>query len=119
MCSSSVAGLSLVLLVSTLKYFQSQDPGLDVATLLVWQEALLCYSLVSATLPCLASFLKSFQTGGLVYITSLGTMNETMVSQRSTFQQGVPLGSEKSDNETGRTGSHSKTESHSSFEELY
>lgn len=41
---------------------RSSNPGVAVATALSWQQIQLSYSLISATIPCLKSFIKSFDT---------------------------------------------------------
>lgn len=41
----------------------SDDPGVDRTTSLVYQQCQLCCSLIAATIPCLKSFIQSFDTG--------------------------------------------------------
>jgi hypothetical protein len=41
---------------------KSPNPGVAVATAISWQQIQLSYSLISATIPCLKSFIKSFDT---------------------------------------------------------
>jgi hypothetical protein len=45
------------------KYVHSAKPGLDIVPVLVCQQVELCWSLVSATIPALKSFVKSFNSG--------------------------------------------------------
>ncbi|KAF2846507.1 hypothetical protein T440DRAFT_372729, partial [Plenodomus tracheiphilus IPT5] len=42
---------------------RSQDPGIARTKPLVYQQAHLCLSLIAATIPCIRSFLQSFDTG--------------------------------------------------------
>ncbi|KAF2747785.1 hypothetical protein M011DRAFT_467378 [Sporormia fimetaria CBS 119925] len=44
--------------------FESPNPGVDRALAIVFQQSQLCLSLIAATLPCLKSFIRSFDTGG-------------------------------------------------------
>ncbi|KAJ4373523.1 hypothetical protein N0V86_007664 [Didymella sp. IMI 355093] len=41
----------------------SDNPGVDRTTSLVYQQCQLCCSLIAATIPCLKSFIQSFDTG--------------------------------------------------------
>lgn len=51
----------------TLKKFQTandgDNPGVDRALAVMYQQCQLCLSLIAATLPCLISFIRSFDTG--------------------------------------------------------
>lgn len=42
---------------------RSNNPGVDRTSSLVYQQCHLCCSLVAATIPCLKSFIRSFDTG--------------------------------------------------------
>ncbi|OCK81367.1 hypothetical protein K432DRAFT_450183 [Lepidopterella palustris CBS 459.81] len=54
---------ALLFLYYTLRIPLSQNPGVSASPALIHQQAELGYSLISATIPCLKSFLKSFDTG--------------------------------------------------------
>jgi hypothetical protein len=41
----------------------SQNPGVDRTIALAYQQSQLCFSLIAATIPCLKSFIQSFDTG--------------------------------------------------------
>ncbi|KAJ4986526.1 hypothetical protein SVAN01_07962 [Stagonosporopsis vannaccii] len=41
----------------------SDNPGVDRSKALAYQQSQLCFSLISATIPCLKSFIQSFDTG--------------------------------------------------------
>jgi hypothetical protein len=41
----------------------SDNAGVERTTALVYQQSQLCYSLISATIPCLKTFIQSFDTG--------------------------------------------------------
>ncbi|KAF3000064.1 hypothetical protein E8E13_001092 [Curvularia kusanoi] len=45
------------------KHWQSDNPGVARTTALVYQQCQLCSSLIAATIPCLKSFIQSFDTG--------------------------------------------------------
>ena len=47
------------------QFIRSGNRGVAITSTMVWQEILLGYSLISATVPCLKGFVKSFKTGGL------------------------------------------------------
>ena len=59
----SVAVLAIVRVYLVGKYVHSATPGLDIVPVLVCQQAELCWSLISATIPALKSFVKSFNSG--------------------------------------------------------
>jgi hypothetical protein len=44
-------------------YVHSATPSLDIVPVLVCQQVELCWSLISATIPALGSFVKSFNSG--------------------------------------------------------
>lgn len=52
-------------LLSTTTYLESHSTGTALVPTVVWQEILLAYSLMSATIPCLKSFVEGFTTGGM------------------------------------------------------
>ena len=68
-----------VLLVKTyISHLNNPDPSLSLAVPSAWQESLVGYALISATIPCLKSFMKNFQTGGVGFTQraySAGTEN--------------------------------------------
>jgi hypothetical protein len=47
--------------------------AIDIVPAVVWQNALLSYNLMSATIPALKGFVKGFTTGGLGYTTDMST----------------------------------------------
>jgi hypothetical protein len=53
-----------------------ENPGADRTPAIVFQQVELCVSLLAATLPCLKSFIRSFDTGSGVKAT-IGSSNET------------------------------------------
>jgi hypothetical protein len=68
----SVAGLGIVSLHSYLNHLHYGRTSIGLATSICWQEAWLSYSLMSATIPCLKGFIKSFTTAGMA-----GAINPT------------------------------------------
>ncbi|ORY16827.1 hypothetical protein BCR34DRAFT_475937 [Clohesyomyces aquaticus] len=55
--------LSILALSTYHNSLQSSNPGVDRTIPIVYQQAELCWSLIAATLPCLQSFIRSFDTG--------------------------------------------------------
>jgi hypothetical protein len=47
--------------------------AIDIVPVVVWQNALLSYNLMSATIPALKGFVKGFTTGGVGYTTDMST----------------------------------------------
>ena len=60
---SSVVALAILRIYLVRKYVHSATPGLDIVPVLVCQQVELCWSLISATIPALKSFVKSFNSG--------------------------------------------------------
>ncbi|KAF2817342.1 uncharacterized protein BDZ99DRAFT_431394 [Mytilinidion resinicola] len=58
-----VAAFSLLHLVALSRAIHASNSGVALARVTVYQQAQLGYSLISATIPCLKSFVKSFDTG--------------------------------------------------------
>lgn len=66
----AVFAFRLPLAVFTVLFFkawqhslQSSNPGVDRSPAIIYQQAELCVSLMAATIPCLKSFIRSFDTG--------------------------------------------------------
>ncbi|OCK78851.1 hypothetical protein K432DRAFT_383549 [Lepidopterella palustris CBS 459.81] len=57
-----VAAFALTFLLKFNNSLTSTNPGVAIASALTWQQAELSYSLISATIPCLKSFIQSFDT---------------------------------------------------------
>ncbi|RYP08154.1 hypothetical protein DL764_002061 [Monosporascus ibericus] len=55
-------------------FIHSGDRGVAIATLVVWQNALLSYNFMSATIPTLKGFMIRFTTGGLGYTHDMSTI---------------------------------------------
>lgn len=58
-----MAALSIIHLHYVSEYTNSDNPGLALVPVLVVQQVQLCWSLISATIPNLKSFVKSFSSG--------------------------------------------------------
>lgn len=56
---------SSMYLLAYSQFIRSGDRGVAITPTMVWQEILLGYSFISATVPCIKGFVKSFKTGGL------------------------------------------------------
>ena len=79
--SARVAALFIGYVVSLTAYSRKGRPAVDAVDYLTLQQALLSYSLMSATIPCLKGFLGRFQTGDLARLTE----SELMCSRGSRF----------------------------------
>jgi hypothetical protein len=62
-CSIRVVGLALLHLHFIGNYVHSETPSLSIVAVLVCQQVELCWSIISATIPNLKSFVKSFSSG--------------------------------------------------------
>ncbi|OCL13639.1 hypothetical protein AOQ84DRAFT_351906 [Glonium stellatum] len=51
----------------------SSKKGVSISPVIVWQEILIGYSLMSTTIPCLKGFVEQFTTGGMGYTGGLIT----------------------------------------------
>lgn len=60
--------LSVLGLTSFNKSLHSSNPGLDRSSTILYQQSELCFSLIAATVPCLKSFIRSFDTGSGVKV---------------------------------------------------
>jgi hypothetical protein len=58
-----VVALSLLHLHYVADYVQSSNPGIAIVPVIVMEQVQLCWSLISATIPNLKSFVKSFSSG--------------------------------------------------------
>ncbi|KAF2190330.1 hypothetical protein K469DRAFT_561378 [Zopfia rhizophila CBS 207.26] len=65
---------SVMHLKSYSDFIHSGDRGVAIATLVVWQNALLSYNFMSATIPTLKGFMIHFTTGGLGYTHDMSTI---------------------------------------------
>jgi len=67
---NSLAAISLVDLLAVTRFLNSHPthPGTNLVCPVVWQQILLGYSLMSATIPCLKSFIRGFTHGGVGYL---------------------------------------------------
>lgn len=55
--------LPILSLLNFHKSLHSTNPGVDRTPAIIFQQTQLCFSLIAATLPCLKSFIRSFDTG--------------------------------------------------------
>ena len=86
-----VAALSIATTVTYFQYLRGSRLNIGAAQTIVWQEVLLCFSLVSASIPCLRTFLWAFMSTGLVtvYGNSPITTSYGLGSQHSHQQSAV------------------------------
>lgn len=69
----------------------SDDPGVHRTKALAYQQSQLCFSLISATIPCLKSFIQSFDTGsgqkaGFGYSSNSGAYGHISTVHHSTVR---------------------------------
>ena len=66
--------LSILAFTNFKESLRSSNPGVDRTPVILFQQAELCFSLIAATIPCLKSFIRSFDTssGTRVNYTSHG-----------------------------------------------
>ncbi|KAF2844128.1 hypothetical protein T440DRAFT_484418 [Plenodomus tracheiphilus IPT5] len=64
---------SLLYLIAYSKFINHQEPAIDIVATAAWQNLLLSYNLMSATIPSLKGFTQGFMTAGL----SLGYARDT------------------------------------------
>jgi hypothetical protein len=79
------------------------NPGVDRATPIILQQAELCVSLIAATIPCLKSFIRSFDTGSGV--------KATIGSSREYGSNGTGASSSRNPNESYELSSMDKSKS--------
>ncbi|PSN71293.1 hypothetical protein BS50DRAFT_546564 [Corynespora cassiicola Philippines] len=60
--------LSILTLRNWNHSLHSSNPGIDRTPVILYQQGQLCFSLISATVPCLKSFIRSFDTGSGVKV---------------------------------------------------
>ncbi|KAK5195315.1 hypothetical protein LTR72_007381 [Exophiala xenobiotica] len=97
-----LVALSVLHLKFISEYTTSQNPGVDLVPALVLQQVQLCWSLMSATIPNLKSFVKSFSSGFGIQLDPASTQAYSS-SGRYNRSHGYELGS---------VGKESKSRSH-------
>ncbi|KAF2659603.1 hypothetical protein K491DRAFT_651059 [Lophiostoma macrostomum CBS 122681] len=60
--------LSALSITKFMESLRSSNPGVNRTPAIVYQQSQLCYSLIAATVPCLQSFIRSFDTGSGVKV---------------------------------------------------
>jgi hypothetical protein len=60
--------LSFLALTSWKRSLYSDNPGVDRSAAIIYQQSELCFSLIAGTVPCLKSFIRSFDTGSGVKV---------------------------------------------------
>lgn len=63
--NSSLVVFSALFIQTSIAYLQSSSFGTAIVQPIIWEEILLGYSLISATIPCLKAFVEGFTTGGV------------------------------------------------------
>ncbi|KAF4551664.1 Hypothetical protein D9617_12g035520 [Elsinoe fawcettii] len=92
--------LGIYYLITYLSFLTSQADNIGVVKNLVFQEALMCYALILATTPCLRTFVRRFNTGGIREIVApdygrserMSTKNAAATALRSIATQVRTLG---------------------------
>lgn len=100
-----VAAFSIVTTVTYFKYLRGSNLNIGAAPTVVWQEVLLCFSLISASIPCLRTFLWAFMSTGLmtVYGNSTSAGSYGIGSQQSRQPSAVRSQSRDYSQSQGRT----------------
>lgn len=60
-----VAGFSIAVMVNYFRYLRGSRREIDLVNTVAWQEILVGFSLVSASIPCIRAFLWAFMSMGL------------------------------------------------------
>ena len=81
--NTRVAGLFVAYLVSYKTFRESGRPSIDAVDYLILQQVMLAYGLMSATIPCLKSFLGRFRTGDLAKLTESEVMESYNLRENS------------------------------------
>lgn len=83
---------SVLFIKTYISHLNNPDPSLSLAVPSAWQESLVGYALISATIPCLKSFMKNFQTGGVGFTqTAYSAGTENLSSSRNAPPESHPL----------------------------
>ena len=69
--------------------------GTGIVSTILWQETLIGYSLISATIPCLKNFIEGFTTGGAATITEGTSRSHTYFVDSQGSSTGVSWLSKK------------------------
>jgi hypothetical protein len=80
--------LASLFLKTWIQSLSSDNPGVDRTPAIIFQQAELCISLMAATIPCLKSFIRSFDTGSGVKAT-ISSSNDYGSSSRSGDRSGA------------------------------
>jgi hypothetical protein len=109
-----LVALSGLFLKAWIRSLSMTNPGIRRSTPIVFQQAELCLSLMAATIPCLKSFIRSFDTGS-GQKADIGSSNEYGSNSRNGGDSSkVPSGSyelssmSKTDTETSRKRSRTR-----------
>ncbi|OAL45868.1 hypothetical protein IQ07DRAFT_683781 [Pyrenochaeta sp. DS3sAY3a] len=60
-----IIACTVAYLIASIRFLSSNKTGVNIAAPVIWQQVLLGYSLMSATLPMLRKFVLNFTTGGM------------------------------------------------------
>ncbi|KAG8632047.1 hypothetical protein KVT40_001187 [Elsinoe batatas] len=92
--------LGIYYFLTYISFLSSRADNIGIVKNLVFQEALMCYSLILATTPCLRTFVRRFHTGGIAEIVGneygrserMSTKNAAATALRSIATQVRTLG---------------------------
>ncbi|PNS14008.1 hypothetical protein CAC42_6521 [Sphaceloma murrayae] len=75
---TTIFPLGLYYLLTYFSFLESGHDSIGISKNLVLQEAIICYSLILATTPCLRTFVRRFNTGGIrdIVATTYGRTSE-------------------------------------------
>lgn len=98
-----VIGISVAVTTTYFNFLNNGDDDIDIAPVVAWEEVLLAFSLISASFPCLRSFLWAFMSRGLMTMYGNTIAESSTNHSRSASVQLRSFNAYKSN--TSRTGS--------------
>ena len=100
-----VAAFSIATTSTYFNFLNGSKPSIGAASTIAWQEVLLGFSLITASIPCLRSFLWAFMSTGLMTVygangTTFGSQSGPSQNRSGNFSQKRSQGQDKA----GATG---------------
>jgi hypothetical protein len=77
-------------LITYSEFHSHNRQAIDIVPAVVWQNALLSYNFMSATIPALKGFVKGFTTGGVGYTTNMSLSGGKSGNSGSYEMQSLP-----------------------------
>ena len=98
-----VIAVSVAVATTYFNFLNNGNDNIDIAPVVAWEEVLLAFSLISASFPCLRSFLWAFMSRGLMTMYGNTIAESSINNSRSASVQLRSFNAYKS--YTSRTGS--------------